>query len=249
MNRWTTFSAHLGVSAIVGLVAVGAVRMVWYPGPFYAAMGGDDLVIVAVAAVVVLGPLLTLAVTNPRKPLRLLRMDLAVIAILQATGLVVAGLAVAETRPVYMVFTVDRFDLVAASDIRDEELARVTDPAFKGLPWGSPRTIAVRTPSDPGEQLRIIHSALEGADLQTFPQYFVQYDSLASKALQVSRPVSELRARNPGQSARIDLDLGRLGLREDRTRFLPLKARSRDHCVLIDAWSGEVVGYLDLSPW
>ena len=221
MNRWKAFSAHAGLSAIVGLAAAGAARAVWYPGPFYAAMGGSDLVLVAVAAVVVLGPLLTLAVTNPRKPLRLLRADLAVIAILQATGIVVAGMAVAGARPGFMVFTGGRFDLVAAGDIRDEELARVTDPAFRGLPWGSPRTIAVRTPSDPREQLRIIHSALEGADLQTFPQHFVQYESLATRALQVSRPVSDLRARHPGESARI----------------------------LIDAWSGEVVGYLDLSPW
>ena len=249
MNRWKAFFAHLGLSAIVGLAAAGAVRAVWYPEPLYAAMGGSDLVPIAVVGVVILGPMLTLAVTNPRKPLRLLRMDLTLIAVLQAAGLVVAGLAVAGARPVYMVFTVDRFDLVTARDIREEELARVTDPAFMGLPWGSPRTIAVRTPSDPRVQVRVIHSALEGADLQTFPQYFVQYESLAARALQVSQPVSALRARNPGESVRIDRAISRLGLREDRTRFLPLKARSRDHSVLIDAWSGEVVGYLDVSPW
>ncbi len=249
VNRWKAFAAHLGLSVLVGAVAVWTMLSVWYPDPFYTAMGGNDLVAVVVGAIVVLGPLLTLAVVNPGKAARLMRMDLAIIAGLQVAGLAGAVWAVSDTRPVYMVFTVDRFDLVAANEIREEELARVTDAEFRGLPWGAPRNIAVRSPSDPGEQVRIIQSALAGADLQTFPQYYVQYAALARSALKASRPLSMLRARSPGESARIDRALAELGRREDRTHFLPLKARSRDYCVLLDAWSGEIVGFLDLLPW
>src|SRR6185369_9062756 len=95
-------------------------------------------------------------------------------------------------RPVYMVFTVDRFDLVGANDIRRAELAKVTDPRFKDVPWGRPPTIAVRTPKDPDEQFRIIQSALAGADLQTFPQYYVPYESMAADALGRAKPVDKL---------------------------------------------------------
>ena len=123
----------------------------WYPDPFYAAMGGNDLVAVVVGVIVILGPLLTLAVVNPGKAQRLVRMDLAIIAVLQVAGLAGAVWAVSDTRPVYMVFTVDRFDLVAANEIRGEELARVTDPRFPRRCRGArPRTIAVRTPDGPG---------------------------------------------------------------------------------------------------
>jgi hypothetical protein len=32
-------------------------------------------------------------------------------------------------------------------------------------------------------------------------------------------------------------------------RFLPLKARKTDYCVLLDAKSGAVLGFLELYPW
>lgn len=249
MNRWKAFALHLAISLAAGGIAVWAMLAVWYPDPFYAAMGGKDLVILLTAVTVVAGPVLTLVAFSPGKPARLLRLDAAIIGTLQAAALAWGIWAFAESRPVYMVFTVDRFDLVAASEIRDAELARVTDPRFRSVPWGKPRTIAVRSPRDPNEQLRIIQSALAGADLQTFPQYYVAYEALSREALRASRPVSDLRRRHPANGARLDRALAGLDRREDRTHFLPLKARSRDFCVLLDAWSGEVVGFLDLQPW
>jgi len=249
MKRWKAFAIHLGISATIGTVVVSTMLLVWYPGPFFTAMGGNDLVLILLGVDVVLGPLITLIVFNPGKGARLLRMDLAIIGTLQAMALAYGVYVIAEVRPVYMVFTVDRFDLVAASDLKDEELARVTNPAFKGVPWGRPRTVAVRNPADPKEQMRIIQSALAGADLQTFPQHYVKYETLAPQALKQSQPMSVLRRRHPEARAEIDASLARAGRRDADTRYLPLKARSRDYCVLLDAKDGAVVGFIELFPW
>ncbi|MGE3451685.1 MAG: TfpX/TfpZ family type IV pilin accessory protein [Burkholderiales bacterium] len=249
MNRWKAFSLHLGISATIGTLVVGTMLLVWYPGPFFTAMGGNDLVVILLGVDVVLGPLVTLVIFNPGKGMRLLRMDLAIIGTIQALALAYGVHVIAEVRPVYMVFTVDRFDLVAANDLREAELARVADPAFQGVPWGRPRTIAVSSPADPREQMRIIESAMAGADLQTFPQYYVKYEALAARALKVSKPIAVLRKRHPEESARIDRELAALGRREEELRFLPLKARSRDYCVLLDARDGAVAGFLELIPW
>lgn len=249
MNRWKAFAIHIGISATVGATVVSAMLMVWYPGPFFTAMGGNDLVIILIAVDVVLGPLITLVVFNPGKGVRLLRMDLAVIGTLQAAALAYGVHVIAEARPVYMVFSVDRFDIVAANDLKDAELARVTDPRFAGVPWGRPRTIAVKSPRDPREQMRIIESALAGADLQTFPQYYVPYESLAGEALRRSSPMRSLRRRHPEARAYIDEVMAKLGRTDADTRFLPLKARSRDYCVLLDGRTGAVVGFLELLPW
>lgn len=249
MNRWKACSIHLGISAAIGSIVVGAMLLVWYPGPFFTAMGGNDLVVILLGVDVVLGPLITLVIFNPAKGMRLLRLDLAVIGTVQALALAYGVHVIAEVRPVYMVFTIDRFDLVAATDLREEELARVADPEFKGVPWGRPRTVAVKSPADPREQIRVIQSALAGADLQTFPQYYVKYEALAARALKVSKPISALRQRHPEESARIDRELAALGRREEELRFLPLKARSRDYCVLLDAKDGAVAGFLELNPW
>ncbi|MBL0140511.1 MAG: hypothetical protein IPP91_00140 [Betaproteobacteria bacterium] len=249
MNRWKAFAIHLGISATIGTIVVATMLLVWYPGPFFTAMGGNELVMILLGVDVVLGPLITLVVFNPRKGLRLLRMDLAFIGVIQTAALAYGGYVIAEVRPVYMVFTIDRFDLVAATDLKEAELARVADPEFKGVPWGRPRTVAVNSPRDPKEQMRIIQSALAGADLQTFPQYYAKYETLAARALKVSKPVTVLRKRHPDESALIDRTLAELGRREEELRFLPLKARSRDYCVLLDAKTGAVAGFLEIVPW
>jgi hypothetical protein len=249
MNRWKACAIHLGISACIGTVVIATMLLVWYPGPFFTAMGGNDLVIILLGVDVVLGPLVTLVVFNPKKRLALLRLDLAIIGTIQAAALAYGVSVIAEVRPVYMVFTVDRFDLVAANDLKESELARVKDARFASIPWGRPATIAVRSPTDPKEQMRIIQSALEGADLQTFPQYYVDYDTLAAQALKVSKPYSVLRRRHPEALALLDKRLAELGRREEDVRFLPLKARKTDYCVLLDAKSGAVLGFLELYPW
>jgi hypothetical protein len=251
MNRWKACAIHLGISALIGTAVISAMLFVWYPGPFFTAMGGNDLVIILLGVDVVLGPLITLIVFNPRKRAALLKLDLAVIGAIQAAALAYGVSVIAEVRPVYMVFTVDRFDLVAASDIKAAELARVADPRFRSIPWGKPPTIAVKTPTDPKEQMRVIQSALEGSDLQTFPQYYTDYEAFAGQALKVSKPYSLLRRRHPEPEsiALIDKRLAELGRKEEDVRFVPLKARNRDYCVLVDAKSGAVLGFLELYPW
>ncbi len=62
--------------------------------------------------------MVTLIVFNPGKRLALLRLDLAVIGTIQAAALAYGVSVIAEARPVYMVFTVDRFDLVAPTTSR-----------------------------------------------------------------------------------------------------------------------------------
>ena len=249
MTRLKAAAIHLGLSALIGTAVIATMLLVWYPGPFFTAMGGNDLVLILMGVDVVMGPLVTLIVFNPRKARHLIRLDLAIIGTVQAAALVYGLSVIAQVRPVYMVFTVDRFDLVAAADIKEAELAQVKDPRFQAVPWGRPRTIAVESPRDPKEQFRIIQSALAGADLQTFPQHYVTYEKLAAAALAKSRPMSLLRVRHAESRAEIDRVLASLGRRDEDTRFLPLKARSRDYCVLLDAKTGAVVGFPELLPW
>ena len=249
MTRKKAFLIHLGLSAAIGLAVIAVMLLVWYPPPYFQATGGNDLVMILVGVDVVLGPLITLIVFNPAKALRLIRLDLTVIAVLQLSALVYGMHYVAIGRPVYMVFTVDRFDLVLANDLRDAELARVTDPRFKDIPWDGPRIIAVKSPTDPDEQLRVITSAGTGYDLQTFPQYYVPYADLAPEALKKSRPLERLRATHPEDAAVIDAELKKLGRALADTSYLPLKGRAHDFSVLLDAKSGAIVGYAKVSPW
>jgi hypothetical protein len=176
-------------------------------------------------------------------------MDLAVIALAQVSALAYGVHIVAVARPVYVVFSIDRFDAVAANDLFTEDLEKVKRPEFRLVPWGRPSVIAVQMPTTAEEQLRVIQWAASGHDLQVFAQYYVPYAELAPQALKRSQPVAELRRRHPEEAATLDAALARLGRRDEDTRFLPLKARKQDMSVLLDATSGAFLGYAEVNPW
>ena len=249
MTRFKAFAIHLCISALIAVVVVSTMLFVWYPGTFFDAMGGNTLVMILVGVDVVLGPLITLIIFNPLKARHLIRLDLTLIGIVQAAALAYGVAVVAEVRPVYLVFTVDRFDLVAATDIQDEELAKVTRAEYRDIPWGKPRTVAAQMPADTNEQLRIIQAGANGADLQTFPQHYVPYETLASAALARAKPLADLRKRHPDELAAIDKAVKETGRGDDGLRFLPLKARNQDQAVLLDAKTGAIAGFARVNPW
>jgi hypothetical protein len=249
MTRLKAAAIHLSISTLIAIVVVATMLFVWYPGPFFTAMGGNELVLIMVAVDVVLGPLITLVVFNPSKARHLIRLDLTVIGVVQLAALAYGMYIVAEVRPGYMVFAVDRFDLVSVADLREAELAKVTRPEYKGIPWTRPRTVAAKTPSDPDEQFRIVQSALGGYDLATFPQYYVPYEDLAKDALARAKPIERLRKAQPDAARQIDEALKAVGKAEADVRYLPLKGRNKDYSVLLDAKTGATLGFAEVSPW
>ena len=249
IGRFRAAGIHLAISVAVASLVLGAMLLVWYPGPFFTAMGGNNLVMILVGVDVVLGPLMTLIVFNVAKG-RWLTFDLAVIGAIQLMALAYGVHIVAEARPVYMVFAVDRFELTAANQIRDEELASVKRPEFRDVPWGSPRTVGARVPVDSSEQFRIVASAAStGNDLSTFPQHFVPYADVAIAGLKRAKPLSELRRKAPDAPQKIDRALAKLGRSEADTLFVPLKGKVKDHAVLLDAKTGAVLGFVEVFPW
>lgn len=249
LSRWQAFGIHISISALIATLVGSTMYFVWYPDPLFEAMGGNELVMILIGVDVVLGPLVTLIVFNPAKARRVLRMDLAFIGLAQAAALAYGVYIVAEARPVYVVFTIDRFDVVSANDLFQEDLDAVKRPEFKRVPWGRPPVIGVAMPTTAEEQLRVIQWAASGSDLQVFPQYYVPYGDLAALALKRSKPLADLRRRHPDEVAQLDAALAKLGRRDDDTRFLPLKARNRDMTVLLDAKTGAVAGFAKVNPW
>ena len=250
MTRWKAAAIHLTISAFIALSVVAAMLLVWYPPPYFEAMGGDHLVAILIGVDVVLGPMITFIIFAKGKARHLIRFDLMVIGIVQLTALAYGVTVVATARPVYLVFSVDRFDVTSANEIRPEELAKVKREEFKSIPLFGPKLAATRLPpNDPDEQYRVLMSGIAGADINTFPQHFLPYPELAPLALKRSKPLEKLREYNPGGLKPLDDALAKLGRAPDSVRFLPLKARARDMSVLIDAKTGDYLAIVPVSPW
>jgi hypothetical protein len=246
MNRYRAALTHFALSMLVVGTVFLAVYFVWYPEPLFRGAGGRDLFLVLALVDVTIGPLVTLLIYKPGK--WGLKFDLALIAMLQVGALAYGTHVVYEARPAWIVFLKDRFDLVRANQLFEEEREK-WKPPFDKEPVAGPRIAGARIPKDPDEQLRTMLTALSGADVSSFPQHYVPYEEVRADAAAKGRKLAELRGLNPERAAEVDRVLASLGRKEEEVAFLPMRAGKRDLTVLIDARSGEVLRMTDFSPW
>lgn len=223
----------LAGAALAGAVVVPLVAL-WYPAPLFEAAGSGRLPVFLACLAAALGPF----VFKSRR---------ARIAGIQLFILAGCALALYVQRPVYLVFTIDRFDLVIAKDIDPRDLAKASRAEFQRRPLGAPRYVAALPPADPAEVQRILGVALEGGkDLQAYPQHYVPYVQEAKNALKRAKPLSGARAKDP---AAVEGYLAASGRSEGSVRFLPLRAPKKDGMVLLDAASGSPLEILLIDPW
>ena len=248
MSRWQASGGHLALSAAIGAAVLALMIFVWYPPPYFEAAGGNDLVLLMVGIDVALGPLLTLAVFNPAKGLGKLRFDLLVIGVLQVAALAYGVSVMFTARPAYLVFAVDRFDLVMANLLTDAELAKAAPP-FDRRPIGKPPTVGARLPEDPKLKEESLFLARGGVDLTQQPRFYVPYAEIAKDAAMRAQPLKTLREINPGRLRAIDAVVRDSGRAEADLAWLAAHAPNRNFAVILDARSGAIVDMLMADPW
>jgi hypothetical protein len=243
MSRWKASGTHLLLSgAIVGAVLAFMVS-VWYRWPLFTLAGGAGITLILAGVDVTLGPLITLIIFKPGK--KGLKFDLTFIALLQVVALAYGAHVIFIARPVYLVFAVDRFNLVTAKDLDPADLSKATDPQFRTLPLGPPSYIAAVLPSDPKERTDVLFSGLAGKDVELYPQYYAPYEQQAQNAVKRGKDLGILEQRDP---AAVRSFLDSAGRSRESVKFLPLRARE-DAAVLIDAATGAPLGIVKVNPW
>lgn len=247
LNRWQASALHLALSAAIAVLVVTLMLLLWYPQQYFTAMGGDTLILILIGVDVVVGPLITLIIFDPKK--KGLRFDLAVIATLQLAALAYGVSVMFAARPAYNAFVVDRFEVIAANAVDAESLAKA-GAEYRTLPLTGPKIIAVRQPDDAKRLADIVLSAMDGGpDLANLPELYVPYAQFRQDAAKKARPLADLAKRQPQEAAVIRAFVAASGRAEDAMGFLPMKARNQDMAVIVDNKSGEFVGILPVHPW
>lgn len=245
-TRWRAAGTHFGLSVLVAALVLAAIYFVWYPGALFDSAGGRDLFTLIACVDVTIGPLITLIIFVPGK--RGLAFDLVVIAVLQLAALAYGVYVLYESRPVWIVFVKDRFELVRANYLLEEDIGKARPP-YDELPLDGPRVVGARMPADPKEQLAISLSGAAGRDLQTFPQHYVPYEQVKAEAAAKSLPFARLAEFNAAKRDQLAQWPGRLGRSPDAVRYLPLRAGKVDLAVLVDAKTGDYLATAGLHPW
>lgn len=246
-SRLTAAAVHLGVSLVVAAVAAWLVFRVWYPYPYNEISGGRELLTLIVTVDVILGPLLTFAVYNVAKRRHELLLDIAVIAMLQVAALGYGLWTVFEARPVYLVHEVDRFQVVVAADIDQQELRKAL-PELRALPMWGVKTIGVRKARDSQELMESIEQAMAGRDVSLRPDWWVPMGPSQQEILaQRGKGLDWLRAKGPQASQKVDHALKAIGLPEAELWAFPVVARVTGWSALVNRKTFQVEGFVEVD--
>lgn len=240
-DRLRAFFVHLLCSVAVAAVLAYVVFGVWYPAPLDKALGVSGIFLIVLSVDATLGPLVTLVIY--RKGKKGLMMDLAIVVILQVAALLYGVYVVAEGRPVWIVFSVDRFDVVQAADIRSVDRARA-EPEFQGLSWSGPKWVGAQVPEDPAARTELMFNAASGgADLPQRPDLYLPLESFR-RAME-GRGQSLETLHNFNRKEAVTTTLARWPA---ASTWLPLMGREQSMTVLLDE-KQQVVAVVALKPW
>lgn len=244
LDRWKAFGIHLSISALIAATVVVLVAWLWYPQPYFAAMGGQTLLRLVIGVDVVVGPIITLLIFDPKKPR--LKYDLAAIAVVQLAALAYGGYVMFEARPVYSVFLDGRFYTVPAHSVDADSRARAA-PEFRTLPLTGPRVVALVAANPQEAAMLSVAAAMGGPDLTDLPHLYVPYGQAAAKAASVARPLVSLAQRGKAEADAVNEFVNGHGGGRDMG-YVPVRARNRDFSAVVDRKTGEIIGYLPIKP-
>ena len=247
-ERLRAAGIHLGISLPIVALAAVLVFVIWYPYPYREISGGRELFLIVVTVDLILGPLITLAIFNRRKPWTELRRDLAIVGLIQLSGLGYGLWTVAVARPVHLVFEIDRFRVVHAVDVPVDQLGQ-QPKAVNAMPWLGPTLLAVRPFRTSEEKLNATMAALDGLHLGARPDLWQTYAEAKAQVLETAKPVTQLQARFPHRASEIDGVLKEVGRRPEGAAYVPIVGRRSFWTALVDPATADVIAFIPLDPF
>lgn len=246
-GAWKAAAMHFGFSLLVAGSLAALVLLVWYPFPYTELVGGLRLFALVTTVDIVCGPLLTLILFHTGKKIAELTMDLSLVVLLQLGALAYGLNVVAMSRPVAVVFEVDRLRVVTSVEVEQEDLAKAKPPLNK-LSWIGPALLSARDPANGSETIASIELSLKGNEPSQRPHWWQPYETARSRVLEVARPVAMLRTKHPTKTAMIDQMVKESGASEANLRWLPITSfKSSEWVALVDATSARPISYLPLD--
>ncbi|WP_313033795.1 TfpX/TfpZ family type IV pilin accessory protein [Acinetobacter sp.] len=234
--------AHLIVSICMGCIATAIVFFCWYPYPLNKAVGVTHIFLMMLGIDMVLGPFFTWLVYKEGK--KSLKFDLTIIIFIQVIALFYGVYKIADGRPVWLVYNIDRFELVKNNEIVMENPKQVNEQ-YKQPSWLKPQFVATEFAKDKKQKNKeMFAEIMAGISIAQRPERYVEMNQEKSKIQQRGISLKELNdVNNKEEVSNI------LAKYPEANAYLPLKASAVDMTVLINKEKGEVIKIVDLRPW
>ena len=246
MTRFRAAFFHFLISATIVSAIFAVIFFVWYPGPTFRIAGALHIVLILVGVDLVLGPTLTLIVYKQGKPG--LKFDLAVIALVQLTALVYGVHTFYQERPYYLVFAVDRFNLVTESQVDKSEIAY---SELKEKPFAEVIRVFARRPEDPEEFQKFLNSVMfDGKpDLESRAEYWEPYENGKDIILQAANPLDEIKQTTDTDRRRVRRAFDKYHAAHPHLGYVAIGTLKEDIGMLMDLDTAEPLGVIDVDPW
>ena len=238
------FICHFLASLVLVITSAVIVFCIWYPAPLYKATGVNQIFLILIGVSLLVWPLLTFVVSKPDKPS--LKFDVLVIVILQLSVFMFGLYHIYDGRPVWIVYNVDRFDLVRNNEIDTRNITEAQSE-YKVTSNIGVKYVAAVIPKD---NLEISNQILfdevgSGIAPSQRPELYQPLRDVNDIIVTRSKPIDELYDYNT--KAQVDEVLSQYPIADG---YLPLKGNTVHMVVLIDKKKNEkVVDIVDLRPW
>jgi hypothetical protein len=240
-KRLKFFLSHLSISLLIVLLVIGLVFFVWYPFQLTTAVGVTHIFLMLLAIDVIIGPVLGLLVYQEGK--KSLKFDLTVIILLQLSALFYGIYSIEQGRPVWLVYNVDRFELVRKNEIVDQNINQAK-PQFQQASWLKPQFVATEFAKNTQQgNDDMFAEVLGGISIAQRPERYVELNKAKKQMQQREQKLELLQQYN--NKTDVEKILAKY---PQATAFLPMKANAVDMTVLIDQ-KANVVKIVDLRPW
>ncbi len=248
MTRWKAAAIHLLISFTVVGTITGLIYWLWFPYGMIRIAGMDRLLITMLCVDIVAGPLLTLIVFKAHD-MRLTRRDLAMIGVMQALFMGYALHTAWISRPVFMVWSVDKMYLLYANELEPRNLARARAAESRDLNWFGPRRFAVVLPKDPEARAAVFADLIKRQrPLEQLPEHYGPYASKREEILKKSMPATTASLPRWMPPESLAAAVAHSGRDKADLRLVPILSARAASMLLVDARTAEPVATLAPPP-
>ena len=255
--NFKAFVYHL----IFSFVLIGGLSFfivsLWYPNIWASELGGYKLVFMILLLDLGVGPLCVGLSYKAHKSYKEKFLDVSVITLCQLAFFSWGAWTVSISRPVYIAFDTDRFEMVVDQDIDRTKLPESS--VFSGLPLLRGVQMAIvdleATVPDENDRIEVNNDVVFGKDISKMPLYYVPYEGDNLKKVLGKAKGYEAYAKNDDAKTRADAVIQKHRLTNDQFKWLPIRYFSPQNqeqlfmTVVIDSKTAEIIDYILLDPY
>lgn len=241
MNKFKYISLYTILSLIIVLLLIFFV-FYYYPLPLIKATGASKLILITSIAILLLGPFLSLIIHNKNK--KSLFLDTIYLVSLQLLALGFGVYTLYEGRPIWIVYNVDRFDLVRFNEIDTRRISQA-NIEYQNTNITGVKYVAIVIPEDNIEKRNeiLFDEVSFGIAPSQKPELYQPINTVKKHIIDKGKNLSDLNIINGNDKAKLILERY-----HDVKAYLPLKANTVDMTVLINS-EGNIIDIVDLKPW